>query len=137
MKTNPKTKKPEGDAFPKVEIQRLWDQGNREESVQGLGDRMWRIQDLLKAVENVPVYEVPLAFLDLSKHNFDSEGGLIDFAIHMRHVNESDPDDPVVFDQWGRIVDGRHRIVKALLEGRTTIKAKKIPDGTQPTYYKS
>jgi hypothetical protein len=121
--------------FPKIELIRIWELGSREERVSGLGDRRWLVQDLRLAVADQPVFQVPLAFLDLSKHNFDGEGGLINYAIHMRKVNESNPDDPVIFDQWGRILDGRHRIVKALLEGRTVIPAKKVPDGTQPTYY--
>jgi hypothetical protein len=122
--------------YPEVELPREWDQGGREECVNGLGDRVWKAQDLRRAVDNEPIHQVPLAFLDLAAHSFSTEGGLIDFAIHMKHVNESDPDDPIIFDQWGRILDGRHRIVKALLEGRTVIPAKKVPDGTAPTYYK-
>ena len=121
--------------YPKVELPRFWDQGHREESVNGLGDRRWKITDLRKAVENVPVYHIPLAFLDLAAHEFNTEGGLIAFAQHVRHVDESNTDDPIIVDQWGRILDGRHRIVKALLEGRTTIPAKKVPDGTDCTYY--
>lgn len=50
-------------------------------------------------------------------------------------TKDGDTNQPIIMDQWGRIVDGRHRLVKALLEGRTTIPVKKIPDGTQPTYY--
>lgn len=103
----------------------------------GLGKRTWRITDLRKAVELEPIYQVPLAFLDLSAHEFNTEGGLIQFAQHMIHVEESDPDDPIILDQWGRILDGRHRIVKALLEGRTTIPARKVPDGVEPTYYET
>lgn len=120
--------------FPAVGLPRHWTQGGRDEHVNGLGNRQWIIHDLLKAVENEPVYQVPLAFLDLANHKFGDEGGLIDFAIHMKHVNDSDPDFPVIFDQWGRILDGRHRIVKALLEGRITIPAKKVPDGVASTY---
>lgn len=123
--------------YPKIEIGRLWNKGGRDETVSGLGDRMWRVSDLVKAIENEPVYEIPLAFIDLASHSFGTEGGLVDFAIHMRHVNESDSSFPVIFDQWGRILDGRHRIVKAIMEGRTTIRAVRIPDGTEPTYYKA
>lgn len=94
---------------PLVAIDRLWEKGHREENVRGLGDRRWKIQDLREAVKNCPVVMVPIAFLDLAAHHFDMEGGLIDFAIHMRHVETSDPDDPVIVDQWGRIIDGRHR----------------------------
>ncbi len=123
--------------FPEVFLPRKWGKGDREEFVHGLGDRTWKIQDLRKAVEQEPVYQVPLAFLDLANHKFSDDEGLIDFATHMKHVNESDPDDPIIFDQWGRILDGRHRIVKALLEGRTTIPARKVPDGTVPTFTRS
>lgn len=132
-----KTKTKKQTPLPIVDIPRDWDQGGRGESVAGLGDRTWQVQDLQRAVKDCPVFEVPLAFLDLSAHSFNMEGGLIDFAIHMRHVNEADLAYPIIFDQWGKIIDGRHRIVKALLMGHTTIKGVKVPDGTAPTYYKS
>lgn len=127
-----KTKPPKD--FPGVEIFRLWDKGSRDESVAGLGNRRWKIQDLRKAVENEPIYQVPIAFIDLASHRFDDEDGLIGFAHHMKHVLDCDTSDPIIFDQWGRILDGRHRLVKALMEGKTTIPAKKIPDGTACTY---
>lgn len=123
-------------AYPAVPINRKWDLGKRGEEVQGLGNRYWRINDLQEVVKDQPVFEVPLAFLDLAAHDFHDEGGLIAFAEHMRHVNDADLDYPIIFDQWGRILDGRHRIVKALLEGRTTIKAQKVPDEASPTYRK-
>lgn len=123
--------------FQPVAIEREWALGDRREQVQGMDTAQWLVPDLLLAVKDAPVFQVPLAFLDLSAHTFDTRGGLIDFAIHMRHVNESNPDEPVIFDQWGRILDGRHRIVKALLEGRATIPAKKVPDGTSPSYFRA
>lgn len=87
--------------WPVVGIPRNWEQGERGEEVKGLGKRRWKIQDLRLAVKDCPVFEIPLAFLDLSNHWFDTEGGLIDFAIHMRHVNDADLDHPIIFDQWG------------------------------------
>lgn len=121
--------------WPVVGIPRFWAQGGRDEIVHGLGDRRWKIQDLRNAVKDEPVFEVPLAFLDLARQDFGTEGGLITFAQHMLHVNEADLSHPIIVDQWGTILDGRHRIVKALMEGHTTIKAVKVPDGTQPTYH--
>jgi len=122
--------------FPVVGLVQSWDQGDRCEEVAGLGNRTWRVQDLLLAVKDQPVFDIPLAFLDLSAHCFKTEGGLIDFATHMRKCMDCDLDaHPIIFDQWGRILDGRHRIVKALVEGRTTLKGVKVPDGTYPTYH--
>ncbi len=120
--------------WPVVGLPRLWDQGSREEVVDGLGSRRWRITDLREAVKDCPVFDVPLAFLDLSAHTFNLEGGLIDFATHMRMTHECDLDYPIIFDQWGRILDGRHRLAKALVEGKATVRAVKIPDGTSATY---
>lgn len=137
------TKKPHGltklepsaPTYPVVDCPRHWDQGSREERVDGLGKRRWKVTDLREAVKDCPVYEVPLAFLDLAAHQMKQEGGLIDFATHMKHVMEADLSYPIIFDQWGQILDGRHRIVKALVEGHATIKAVKVPDGTQPTFW--
>ena len=85
--------------YQPVEITREWDKGHRAEQVRGLGDRMWRVQDLREAVKNEPVFEVPIAFLDLASHSFDTEGGLIDFATHMKHALDCDTSDPIIFDQ--------------------------------------
>jgi hypothetical protein len=122
--------------YPTINILRIWDQKHREEEVVCENGRVWRVTDLHEAVKDEPVYQIPLAFIDLAAHKFDSDGGLLAFAMHMRHVQECDADHPIIVDQWGKILDGRHRIVKALLEGRTTIGAKKVPDHTSPTYYK-
>jgi len=130
------SKQEQAPAYPVVDVSRIWDQCNREEEVKCDNGRVWRITDLHEAVKDQPVYQIPLAFIDLAAHSFDVDGGLLAFAMHMRHVNECDADHPIIVDQWGRILDGRHRIVKALLEGRATIGAKKVPDYTSPTYYK-
>jgi hypothetical protein len=119
--------------FPVVGLPELWTGGDREELVHGLGKRRWRVSDLIHAVRNEPVFDVPLAFLDLASHCFDQEGGLIDFAMHMQKINKCSLEFPIIMDQWGRIIDGRHRIVKALIEGHTTIKAVKVPDGMDST----
>lgn len=65
--------------------------------------------------------------------SFSDEGGLIGFARHMKHVMEADLSYPIIIDEWGQPIDGRHRIVKALIEGHETIKAVRVPVGTHPT----
>ncbi len=46
---------------------------------------------------------------------------------------ESDLDVPVVLDEWGGLLDGRHRIVKALYLGKTFVLARRVPPGLRPT----
>lgn len=120
--------------WPKVEISRIWEAGNRHEVVNArFGKGEWRISDLREVVKNEPVFEIPLAFIDVGNMTFEADGGLIGFARHMKHVMEADLSYPIIVDEWGQPIDGRHRIAKALLEGHTTIKAVRVPAGTTTT----
>lgn len=122
--------------FPPVAIERLWPKGCRREYVEGrFQGHRWKVSDLQRITADQPVYEIPLIFLDLGDHSFDKDGGLISFARHMQHVMDADLDYPIILDEWGGILDGRHRIVRALIEGRPTIKAVRVPAGTPPTFY--
>lgn len=120
--------------WPAVAVERLWEKGNRHETVKSrfnLG--RWRVSDLRDIVKDQPAFDLPLCCIDLGGHEFSQEGGLLGFARHMRHVNEADLSFPIILDEWGMPLDGRHRIVKALMEGRTTIKAVRVPQNTSPT----
>lgn len=117
-----------------LNIERLWEPGSRDESVtDSLGNR-WLVSDMIHAVKDEEPFELPLAHINLNAHKFNCED-LYEFAQHARHVNESNPDVPIIMDERGRPIDGRHRIVKALLEGRKFILCKRIPQGTKPTTY--
>lgn len=123
--------------YPPISLDRIWKMGDREETVHGKKGHVWRIPDLCALLKDEPVYDMPLIFMDLSAHKFDIvEGGLFAFAQHMKHVMECDLDIPIILDEWGEVLDGRHRIVKALIEGHSTIKMQRVPIGTSPTYYK-
>ncbi len=117
---------------PKIELTRFWTPGRDEVIKQRHGETSWRISDLLDLLKDEPEFEVPIAHLDLGNHTFDTPT-LLHFARHMLHVNQSDLEKPIIMDEWGGLLDGRHRIVKALMEGRETIKCKRVPTGTHPT----
>ena len=119
-----------------IPIERLWSAENGEETVNSWGDRVWRVRDLRAAVKDQPVFDLPLALVPLREHKFDCPD-IVEFARHMRHVQDADTDDPVIMDEWGWVMDGRHRIVKALIEGRESIKCVRLPHGMNPSYYKS
>lgn len=119
--------------WPKLHVSRIWQQGNRGEQVKQGNDGTWRVTELRELTKNEPVFQVPLAFLPLKEHDFGTEHGLVSFARHMKHVMECDLSYPIIFDEYGTILDGRHRIVKALIEGHTTIAAVRVPEGSRPT----
>lgn len=117
--------------YPKPpEVRRLWERDN--ESVKSFCGGSWRIRDLLAATADLPVFDLPLSLFPFNDHSFDAKD-IYEFAQHYIHVRDADPDEPVVMDELGRVIDGRHRLVKALIEGRESVPCRKIPQGTKPS----
>ncbi|MFC1679154.1 hypothetical protein ACFL2T_02960 [Elusimicrobiota bacterium] len=53
---------------------------------------------------------------------------------HMRLTKETDLSFPIILSADGRLMDGMHRVAKALLEGRETIEAVKFVQDPKPDY---
>lgn len=53
---------------------------------------------------------------------------------HMRLIDEADLSFPIILSSEGRVMDGMHRVVKALLKGRNTIEAVKFMQAPEPDY---
>ena len=53
---------------------------------------------------------------------------------HMRLVDEADLSFPIILSSEGRVMDGMHRVAKALLEGQKTIEAVKFNKDPEPDY---
>lgn len=51
---------------------------------------------------------------------------------HMKSVIKADLKYPIILDEDGELLDGRHRLMKALLEGKETIKAVRFVEN--PTH---
>ena len=55
-------------------------------------------------------------------------------AEHARLIEEADPTFPVIFSSDGRIMDGMHRVLKALLLGLSHIPAVRFRSDPEPDY---
>ena len=55
-------------------------------------------------------------------------------AEHARLINETDLEHPVILDPDGRVMDGMHRICKALIHGSPTIKAVRLSTMPEPDF---
>ena len=53
---------------------------------------------------------------------------------HMRIVEQTDLSHPIILSSDGRVMDGMHRVAKALLEGRKTIEAVQFSQDPKPDY---
>lgn len=55
-------------------------------------------------------------------------------AHHMKLVKQADRAYPIILDAEGRLMDGMHRIVQALLAGDTKIQAIRLPVTPAPDF---
>jgi hypothetical protein len=55
-------------------------------------------------------------------------------ALHVRLTQEVDTSYPIILGPDGRVMDGMHRIVRALIEERPTITAVRLPSLPEPDY---
>lgn len=95
-----------------------------------IGNHHWSVARLFTLAKDLPVMNIPLdhLYIDYSYSNLR----LSDLVGHMMSVNNADLKYPIVLDEDGSIMDGRHRVMKALLEGKKTIKAVRFEENPPP-----
>jgi hypothetical protein len=55
-------------------------------------------------------------------------------AEHARLINEAELRHPIILGADGRVMDGMHRVAKAYLAGRATIRAVQLPVDPEPDF---
>lgn len=88
---------------------------------------IWNALTLIEHSKKFPVFDLPVAGIDLSRRAWKIES-IDDFIYHMNRVNKTNLDYPVILNDEGVIVDGLHRVAKAVLQGKTIIKAIRLND---------
>ena len=53
---------------------------------------------------------------------------------HMRLIEETDLSYPIILSSDGRVMDGMHRVMKAMLDGKKTIEAVQFRQDPEPDY---
>jgi hypothetical protein len=107
-------------------------------SPQGL--RAWDVDKLVALVKDLPTIQVPLSAIRELDQNYwyGSDGNNTptcrSIADHFRLVNEADLSFPIILSSDGGVMDGMHRVVKAVIEGRTSISARQLTRDPEPDY---
>lgn len=96
----------------------------------GHGNR-YSVAKLLDATRDLPVFDCPLAALDLD-HEIWAHATMFDLAWHVKKVIRADLRTSILLDWVGRVADGRHRIIKALMQGKRTIPARRMTWRPEP-----
>ena len=99
-----------------------------------LGNHTWSVPRLFELARDLPVMEIPLNHLGLW---YKYENVTIrEMVMHMKAVNDADLDKPIILDEDGDLMDGRHRLMKAMLIGAETIKAVRFDENPSPCQMK-
>ena len=69
--------------------------------------------------------------VDLTDHPFPADN-LSQFIFQCKRVQDCSLNYPIILDDCGQIADGYHRLCKAILEGRETIKAIRLEEMPAP-----
>lgn len=104
-----------------------------------LGHDWWYIPTLIDYIKDNHVLEMDLdlASIDLSVMPWSCTS-ILQFIQHVIDIDEVDFKYPVILSPGGWVMNGWHRVVKGILEGKQTIKAVRLltlpkRDGTTAT----
>lgn len=100
----------------------------------------WDVDKLIAASRKFPVVHVNLDDIKELDENFWYNGEedvptCRSIGEHLQLANEADLNYPVILSEEKRVMDGMHRILKALLTGHKTVKAV-IFENTPPPDFK-
>jgi len=109
---------------------------NCSHSVPG-GRAHWWTENLWAASAELPVIEV--AIDDIAEFDQDCwfrgrAPSCREVAEHARRINEADLSYPVILSASGVLLDGGHRVSRAWLEGRTSVKARRFDVDPEPDW---
>lgn len=112
---------------PIVEIEKFFVQDN----CCYRSGKIWEASTLFNASKGLKPYDLQLAALDLT-NAFPSANNIAEFVFQVKRMQQVDLSYPIIQAPDGWIMDGYHRIAKAILEGKTTIKAVRLPALPEP-----
>lgn len=98
------------------------------------GRKVWIVANLIQHAQHLAPFDLPLAAIYSGSAVWEPVTSPYDMAHHMRRVLDVDTSKPVILDQEGFIMDGWHRVTRAMIDGKATIKAVRF-DKTPPHDY--
>lgn len=92
------------------------------------GDKVWRVPCLIERAKNLTPFDLPLAAIHSGEKIWEPIASAYDLARQMRRVMDVDTSYPIILSAEGFIMDGWHRVARALLDGKATIKAVRFDE---------
>ena len=101
-----------------------------DQQVARIGNHRWNVMRLVHLAKDLPVIQAPidLIALDTTYNNICMR----DMVMHMQAVQDADITYPILLDENGFILDGRHRLMRAMLFGIAVIPVKRFDVNPTP-----
>lgn len=105
----------------------------------GTGLDAWDVDRLIALSIDLEVEDVPLDSIEEIDSAYWFDGDLRRPTVrsvvdHVRLINEVDTGYPIILGPDGRVMDGMHRIARALLENRATVRAVHFSELPEPDH---
>ena len=102
------------------------------------GYRAWDVDRLVRLASNLPVQKVSITEISEIDEPYWFDGknrvNCREIAEHAVLIEKADLGFPIIMSSDRRVMDGMHRVLKALNEGRSTVDALIFVDDPEPDY---
>jgi L-ribulose-5-phosphate 3-epimerase UlaE len=98
-------------------------------------NKVWRVTRLIQLAASLEVMKIPLKHFNIY-NQYPKSKTTMEFVDNMQKVLDADLKYPIILDDEGYVMDGRHRLCKALLEKREYILAVRFDKTPSPDRYK-
>ena len=96
---------------------------------------LWHTDRLWQAAENLPPFAIEIASIRELAQNcwFGAQPPTIREVLeHVERIRDTNLEYPIILNEDGSLMDGGHRLCKAILAGHTTIMAVQFPTMPDP-----
>jgi len=98
-----------------------------------VGNHRWNVLRLIALTKDFEVMNIPLKHLNMCDKYENIY--MREMVGHCEAINNADLKYPIILDEDGAIMDGRHRLMKAMLLNKKTIKAVRFDVNPSPCSY--
>lgn len=100
------------------------------------GESVWVVTNLIAKAKDLIPFDLPLAAIYSGAEVWTPVGSAYGIAHHVRRALDVETAHPIILDETGFIMDGWHRVLRALIDGKATIRAVRFDQTPAPDYKK-
>lgn len=115
-----------------MKIEKPWDFS--DEQTITIGDKKYNVHAAISLSVNLPVKSLSLDDIYI-QYPSPCSNDFRDFIAHMKLVIDADLKYPILLNENGAIIDGKHRLAKAVLNGHKTIKTRRFLKDPQACWH--